>query len=107
VLVDRPDRAGRVQILRVHVRSAAAGRRWTSSRWPRSRRASPAPTWPTSCNEAALAGHAPRRAGGGAGGLHRRGGAHRGRPREAQPRAAARASARSSRTTRWATPWWR
>ena len=49
VLVDRPDRKGRVDILRVHLRKIIAARRRRSRRRSRrSRPGLPAPTWPIS-----------------------------------------------------------
>ncbi len=87
VLVDRPDKAGRVQILQVHVRKIRcaggvdlrAGCR-TDHRLLRRRPGQPV-------NEAALAATRRRRHRGHARRLHRRGRAHRRRPGEAQPRA--------------------
>jgi cell division protease FtsH len=47
VLVDRPDKKGRIAILQVHMKKITSPRASTPTRWRRSRRASRAPTWPT------------------------------------------------------------
>ena len=48
IAVDRPDRAGREQILRVHTRGKPISKTSTSPSWPARRPGSPAPTWRTS-----------------------------------------------------------
>ena len=47
VLVDRPDKRGRIEILDVHLKKVKLGRTWIRRRSPRSPPGSPAPTSPT------------------------------------------------------------
>ncbi len=85
VLVDRPDKIGRVQILQVHVRkihmAPDVDLETVAALTPGFTGADLA----NLVNEAALAGDAARRRGGDPGRFHRRDGAHRRRPRKEEP----------------------
>ena len=87
VLVDRPDRIGRVQILQVHLPKIARGRR-CRSREDRGAHAGLHRRRPRQPGQRGGAGrHAPRRRDGRAGRLHGGDRAHRRRAREAEPAA--------------------
>ena len=87
VVVDRPDKSGRVAILKVHIKKVKTDRMSMSSKIARrSRRASPAPISPISSTRR----RSSRRRRGAEkvdGGFHRRRRAHRRRRREEEPRA--------------------
>ena len=107
VLVDRPDKAGRVQILKVHVQQGAAGARRRPGRGRRAdhRLHRRRPGQPVQRGGAGR--HAPRRRRGDAGRLHRWRSSASSPGWRRRTACSTRASARSSPTTRWATRWWR
>jgi hypothetical protein len=107
--VDRPDKKGRIEILRVHLRARCeAGAdvdlgedRGADARLHRRRPRQ-------SGQRGGAGGDPPRRRCGDDGRFHQRGRAHRRRAGEKRkPRAESRRSAPSSPITRWGTRWWR
>jgi SpoVK/Ycf46/Vps4 family AAA+-type ATPase len=105
VLVDRPDKAGRAAILRLHVRRVTLAPDVDIEQLAELTPGFTGADLANMVNEAALAGDAARRRRGRAGGLHGRLRAHRRRAREAQPRAEPAMSARWWPITRWAMRW--
>ncbi len=107
VLVDRPDRKGRADVLRVHLKKVTLGRghrrrRGGGAHTGLRRRRSRQPG-----QRGRAAGDAARRRRGGDGRLHRRGRAHRRRPGAAPACARRQGAPHGGGTTRWATRWWR
>ena len=105
VLVDRPDKKGRVQILKVHLRKAKLAPDVDPEQIAALTPGFTGADLANLVNEAALL--ATRRSGrcGDDERLQRRGRAHRCRPGKAQPRCSTRRSARSSPITRWGMRW--
>ena len=106
IVVDRPDRDGRAQILAVHTKGKPIAKEINLGALAGQTPGFTGADLANLVNEAALLagpqGQARDRAGRAGGGDH----ARDRRPREEEPAALRRRSAWSPPTTRWATPWW-